>query len=275
MSMSENLNPEWMEKVREAYQYLSLSGYDVVFVSLIGSQNYGLNNPNSDYDFKAVVIPKLEYVFSKYTSVLNKDIKYNGGIIKVKDIRLFVSSLKHQNIDSLEMINTVYTEVNIKYLNFVSFLFRQRDNLFHLDPPRVIEMLYGLCYQHIKEIHGLRNKLDDYNCIEIQSKISKRLARLYLWDSYITDYLNGEKYSEFMKPKDHDVLFRIQNNTACVSVSGMTRQADNVLDKLKFNKDANYNKAKAMINEAESNILMKEVENRASLIFADSIGSHK
>lgn len=55
-----------MKATERAYDSLIEKGYDVLAVNLYGSQNYGVDTPESDYDFKALIFPSLEDV------ILNK-----------------------------------------------------------------------------------------------------------------------------------------------------------------------------------------------------------
>ena len=68
-----------MKRVKEHYCYLSSKGYEIVFLALQGSQNYGLDVYDKEYmsdvDTKAVVLPNFEdFVYNRQpvsTIVLN------------------------------------------------------------------------------------------------------------------------------------------------------------------------------------------------------------
>ena len=81
------------ESLKRAYDFIADKGYTVFVITLYGSQNYGLDTPDSDLDYKAIVIPSIDDV------VLNRNpastsYEFEGGLIDVKDIRLMFDNYK-------------------------------------------------------------------------------------------------------------------------------------------------------------------------------------
>lgn len=89
-----------------ARDWLSEQGYNCVYLSVHGSQNYGLDTPESDFDFTAVVVPTLRDMIWKQDVSINRE--YNGGIIEVMDIRKWVRNLGKCNPSYLEALVTPY-----------------------------------------------------------------------------------------------------------------------------------------------------------------------
>ena len=82
-----------LKKVKKA---LKAKGYDPVFISLYGSQNYNCDTKDSDHDYKAIVMPTLDdFVFNK--KPVSTIVDYENGLCDVKDIRLMFHQFKKQN----------------------------------------------------------------------------------------------------------------------------------------------------------------------------------
>lgn len=99
------------ERLREAASFIASLGYSPVYVSLHGSQNYGLSihtdSYQSDYDFKCVVLPSLlDLVEGKKPASLT--IETPGGQIDIKDIRVYCDALERMNPAYLESLATAH-----------------------------------------------------------------------------------------------------------------------------------------------------------------------
>jgi len=97
------------KRLRAAADHVASLGYVPVYVSLHGSQNYGLDvhtdQYQSDYDFKCIVLPSLwDLVEGKKPASLTVE---NGeGQIDIKDIRVFCDALERMNPAYLESLAT-------------------------------------------------------------------------------------------------------------------------------------------------------------------------
>lgn len=74
------MNQKIMDRVNEHLEYLLDKGYDVAFIALQGSQNYGLDVYDTDYvsdvDTKAIILPTFEDI------VYNKEPKSTTLILE-------------------------------------------------------------------------------------------------------------------------------------------------------------------------------------------------
>jgi len=96
-------------RLNRAAEYVRSLGYFPAYISLYGSQNYGLSLEEegyaSDYDFKCVVLPSFrEIVDEKECASLTVD--FEGGQIDIKDIRLFARLIEKMNPVYLECLIT-------------------------------------------------------------------------------------------------------------------------------------------------------------------------
>lgn len=97
------------EKLQNAARHAAALGYSPVYVSLHGSQNYGLSlytdAYQSDYDFKCIVLPSLwDLVEGRKPASLTVDTQ--DGQIDIKDIRVFCDALERMNPAYLESVAT-------------------------------------------------------------------------------------------------------------------------------------------------------------------------
>lgn len=102
------------ERLKNAARHVSAQGFAPVYVSLHGSQNYGLAiheaDYQSDYDFKCIVLPSLwDLVEGKKPASLT--LETADGQIDVKDIRVFCDALERMNPAYLESLATEHSMI--------------------------------------------------------------------------------------------------------------------------------------------------------------------
>ncbi len=81
-------------------------GYQPVYIAIHGSQNYGLDTPQSDFDYQCVVVPTLNDLIQN--KLISTTLEYRGGLIEVKDIREQVKCMVKMNPTYLETFLTSY-----------------------------------------------------------------------------------------------------------------------------------------------------------------------
>lgn len=84
---------------------LESKGYDVIYISIYGSQNYNLDDEYSDIDAKAVVIPTVKQLVRKKT--ISKIYDYDTGQVDVKDIITFMENMGKGNPSYVECKDSV------------------------------------------------------------------------------------------------------------------------------------------------------------------------
>lgn len=101
-------------RLQRAAEHVRGLGYFPAYISLYGSQNYGLSLDGegyvSDYDFKCVVLPSLREITEErdYASLT---VDFEGGQIDIKDIRLFTRLIARMNPAYLEGLLTAHALV--------------------------------------------------------------------------------------------------------------------------------------------------------------------
>ena len=81
--------------------------YKVIFTALIGSQNYGLDNDNSDCDTFSIILPTyLDFISGK--EPISKEINAADGKAVIKDFRLAMNNLRKSTPNSIEIFSSHY-----------------------------------------------------------------------------------------------------------------------------------------------------------------------
>lgn len=168
---------------------LEEKGYKVIYIGLYGSQNYNLDDEESDIDVKAIILPSLQdIIFRKVTS---KTIECENGNIDVKDLITFYDVIKKGNFSYIESIDTEYS-IGDKY---IKELFKQfRPNL---------KSILGAMYEKRKALtHEFPSKKVEFEKWGFDPKQHHHILRLYDLLSYnlqhneLRSYLVYEDYSQ-------------------------------------------------------------------------------
>ena len=97
----------------EYKKILEDNGYTVIYIGLYGSQNYNLDDNESDIDVKAIILPSLHDII--FRNITRKTIECNNGNIDVKDLITFYDIIKKGNFSYIESIETKYS-IGDKYI---------------------------------------------------------------------------------------------------------------------------------------------------------------
>lgn len=168
-----------------------------VFLGLYGSQNYGLDTPESDIDVKTIVVP------TKHDLILDKkkvstEIFTNEGMNLVQDIRLMCNSFFKGNINFLEILFTDYRIHNAKYESAIFKLFQNKDIIANRDPMNLFRVCKGMILS--------KNKLFDK---PIESKMEiirrygydpKQLVHMVRLKNFLKRYLTNPDFEYALRP---------------------------------------------------------------------------
>lgn len=156
---------------------LEEKGYYVIYIGLYGSQNYNLDDEESDIDVKAIILPSLhDIIFRKVTSTT---IECENGNIDVKDLLTFYEVIRKGNFSYTEAMQTEYSigdkyikelfsniKVNLK--SFVGAMYEKRKALTHEYPSKTKEFeKWGFDpkqHHHILRLYDILRYITDNNC---------------------------------------------------------------------------------------------------------------
>jgi len=84
-----------------------------------GSQNYRLDGPESDYDYKVIMMPEFEDFYT-YHKVDKNDLpeKYDSEHYNVMSVLTFDKNVRNGNINAIELLFSQHSEVKDPYFDF-------------------------------------------------------------------------------------------------------------------------------------------------------------
>ena len=207
-----------MKRVREHYEEALeyFSEDQVVGIFLQGSQNYGLDTPNSDVDTKLIVVPNFKDIAMNKKPVSTTHIRANTEHIDWKDIRLYMDTFKKQNLNFLEILFTPYFIINPLYEEQWNRLVAKREEIARMNPYRAVKSMKGIGLEkyHAME-HRYPSKADIIDAYGYDGKQVSHLIRV--WD-YLRRYIDGESYESCLRPSP-DLVPRIMDYKALDKIS--------------------------------------------------------
>lgn len=202
---------EWiMDKLREHYnEALKYFPEDrIVCCILQGSQNYGLDVPNSDIDTKLIVTPTFEEIAINKKPVSTTHIRANEEHIDFKDIRLYIQTFRKQNLNFLEILFSPYKIVNPLYEEQWNRLVEANEAIAHYNPYRSIQSMKGIAMEKWFAMeHEYPSKVDIFAKYSYDPKQLHHLLRV---EEYIERYIKGESYKDCLISKQPEYLKEVK-----------------------------------------------------------------
>ena len=188
---------EWiMNKIQEHYQEaLKLYPADrIIGIFCQGSQNYGLDYEGSDIDTKCFLVPTLEDIIFNKKPISTTHIRANEEHIDFKDIRLFLTTVRKQNLNFMEILFTKYKIVNPTYEPMWNRLIENNEQIARYNPVGAVKTMKGIAMEkyHAME-HRYPSKVD---IIDKYHYDGKQLHHLLRVREYLIRYINGEPYKD-------------------------------------------------------------------------------
>lgn len=173
-------------------------GYHVVYIGLYGAQNYQLNRPGSDYDYKAVVVPKLDdIIYNRKPTSTSIDHNWDGQV-DIKDVRLMIDQWKKGAPNFMELLFTEWYDIpDPLFKTYFENLRARREDIAHTNPKSTLKAMYG----QMKEKYFALDH--PYPCqaeeIEKHHYASKQLHHLIRMGAMILKY-DQEAYATITNP---------------------------------------------------------------------------
>lgn len=233
-------------------------GKDKVWATMLyGSQNYGLDTPDSDIDTKTLLIPSPRDVILG-TKMVSTDLQISdGGLSNVKDYRAMFQNYLKGNINFVETLFTKYARVNLPLGMWFIELRRERDLIANCQPRKLVHMAAGMANQKYvafeKPFESKKEVLAKYG---YDPKQLHHLCRLKLFiDNYCTN-MDFETALSFHTVQQHVYLYELKTNPlsyeravalkekTMVEINNMVEWADSHLPE-----DNGYEKAKKFLDD--------------------------
>jgi len=182
-----------VEHLKELY------GDRVIFVGLIGAQNYSLQSESSDYDFKAIVTPCLDdIIFNK--KPVSITIEIEDGLCDVKDIRLMMGCWKKQNVNFVELLFTDCKWISPDYKEILQPLFTRREEIVHYDEKHALDCCRGMM---MEKYHALFKPYPaQKEVVEKYGYAAKQLSHIFRLEDLVSKYILHYPYKVCLTPNE-------------------------------------------------------------------------
>ena len=179
---------DWQKKVEYHHAYAKTiaaehGDYQVLWTSLVGSQNYGLDSENSDVDTFTIVLPTY-FDFITKTNLISFETDCLDGKCIVKDLRLMMNLLRKTSPNSIEVVASRYKVVEPEY-ETIALAFFNPDTLFYL--------IHANYYNMINAIAGLAHQVHGRNMSE--GKRYSHTLRMYDMEH---NFLNNQRADQIL-----------------------------------------------------------------------------
>ena len=256
------------ERVREHYNEATeyFNEDQIVLCALQGSQNYGLELPNSDVDTKLIVVPTFKDIALNAKPVSTTHVRENNEHIDFKDIRLYMETFRKQNLNFLEILFTPYQIINPDYKPEWDRLLEEREGIARMNPWRAVKSMKGIALEkyHAME-HAYPTKLAVLEKFGYDGKQVHHLLRVA---DYLERYIAGEPYEQCLIPtpakRDHLMDYKQQlipldeaRAEATRTLEHIIKIADNFCELTQDNEDSEM---RALLQDVSYDIMKIAVE---------------
>lgn len=229
-------------------QILEQKGYKVIYIGLYGSQNYNLDDEESDIDVKAIILPSLhDIIFRKTTSTT---IECEKGNIDVKDLITFYDVIKKGNFSYIESIQTNYS-IGDKY---IKNLFSQ----FQVNKKSVL----GAMYEKRKALtHEYPSKKEEFEKWGYDPKQHHHILRLYDLLNYNLLYNENKSYLTYENDDiRRETLIEYKRNKNNIAKTIIEEESDLIIEQARQLIDYNYTYEIINIDEEINNYIENKIK---------------
>lgn len=143
------------QEIIEKVVNLISTKYFFLGVFCIGSQNYNLNNKDSDFDTVAIVLPNKDNLYFGNSYIDKSTIEYEEGICKIVDIKTFYKGLMNNNLNFLELLFSQYKWINPRFAKFFAKLQEQREEIGRVNEIKLLKGCAGIINTNLQFINKL------------------------------------------------------------------------------------------------------------------------
>jgi hypothetical protein len=238
-----------MKRVMEHYDVIVGLGYECVGVFLYGSQNYKLDNEDSDVDTKAIVLPTFEDIVLNRHPISCEHVMKDGSHIDIKDIRLMFGEFKKANINFVELLFTEYNLINSKYSDILFPICEYNEKIARYKPLAALKCATGTATGKLKELEKKFNY-----------KTASTILRL---EDFCIDYIDGKNYLECITPTDLEFIKSVKDGSCIMSQVDIIKKCEYAVEHCKllleayerFHKSEGNKEVDKLLNDVIAKIL--------------------
>lgn len=230
------------------------SNHDWFVISLQGSQNYHMDDEQSDIDTKLLLLPSVDELVFNRKPISHTLIMENEEHVDCKDIRLYFNTFRKQNINFVEILFSDYVIVNPRYAYYWNILVENNEKLARMNPLAAIKCMCGMCHEKSKDL--TREFPAKKELIDKYGYDSKQLCHILRIQDFLERYIAGEKYADCLIPRDVDGLHAIKRYESDIDLEtakAMASKAVAQIDLMVYDYEQNHS---TMEFDAEANALL-------------------
>lgn len=185
-----------LEQAKTAH---NIQSNNIIMIGLQGSQNYNLDIETSDVDTKLFVTPTLRQISSNQSPLSTTYVRPSDNAhTDLKDIRLYLETLKKANVNFVELLYTSYIIINEPYQKLWYELINNRERISHYNPARAVKAAVGVA---LEKYHAMEHRYPSRAAIIDEFGYDpKQLHHLARMKFFIRDYVSNKPYIECIQP---------------------------------------------------------------------------
>lgn len=176
-------------------------------ITAFGSMNYGLDDENSDFDTKMIVLPSLRDICLAKSPISTTIIRDNNEHIEVRDLRLIDRSWRKQGLSALELLFSPYFKT-CKYSLWKKYR-EHREEIAHINPYSLAKYVGGVARTEFKNMtHSTPARQAIIDKYGYDGKCVSHLLRL---EDLLNRYLKEWPMEECFIPTQKDLLMNYKH----------------------------------------------------------------
>lgn len=255
----------------EHWNYAS-KDYNIWFLALYGSQNYGLDTNNSDVDTKGLIIPSFKQ-FARSESTINSVIVTDRNEhVEVKDCYSMIDNFWKQNINFLEILFGEHVILNEDYLEEWQALVNLREEIARFDELKAIKAMAGMAKQKFEHLSTPHESVK--HLIEAFGYDGKQLSNIMRLKNFMYNYIRDLSFEECLTkhfPYNKDFLMaakmqKFDYNTAKGMAEWITISMNSIVDDcIKTRTFSKNEKVKKEVEEIVYSVYEKSIRKELSI----------
>lgn len=207
-NFEQNLLGHWQDATSKYPENL------IIGVFCQGSQNYELEDAESDLDTKCLVVPSIKSLYTGKETVrpYSTYIRNNAEHIVMVDIRTFFEHLKRGSSNYIELLYSKAAIINPTYQVLWETLVAKREELAHQDPSQVIKSLNQMIQDKFQNLLRGRSFPSRSNILLTYGYDPKELSHLIRAYYLLVDYIAGKSFADCLvgTPVHRDYLKQLK-----------------------------------------------------------------
>lgn len=230
--------------------------HDWFVISLQGSQNYHMDDEQSDIDTKLLLLPSVDELIFNKKPISHTVVMENEEHVDCKDIRLYFNTFRKQNINFVEILFSDYVIVNPRYAYYWNMLVDNNEKLARMNPLAAIKCMCGMCHEKSKDL--TREFPAKKELIKKYGYDSKQLCHILRIQDFLERYIVGEKYEDCLIPRDVNKLHAIKRYEADIDLEAAKVMASKAVAQIDLMVHDYEQSHSAMEFDAEANTLLDD-----------------